>query len=72
MTNKQNLTAAPRRGVRRWIGLMLLTAIHLAYLTWCGAMAIFTRRYRRLFPFQARYFRDVLAGELRRSKDHKP
>jgi len=64
--------ATPKRGIRRLLGLSLLIVLHIIYLLWCGLMAIFTPRYRRIFPFQARYSRDVLIAEMRRTRDQKP
>jgi len=57
----------PPSAFRRFIGLFLLAGVHIQLMLWSGLMSIFTPRYRRVFRFQWRYFKDVMANELRQN-----
>ncbi len=50
---------------RRGLGLFILFGVHLYMLSWNALWSLFQPRYRRVLKFQWRYFKDVMAKELR-------
>jgi len=54
--------------MRKALGLFILAGVHTYLLIWSSLMSIFVPRYRRVLGFQIKYFRDVIADELKKNK----
>ena len=60
MNPMKNEPAAPR-GFKRFLAFFILISAHLYTLAVEAILCIFKPRYRRIFRFHLRYFRDVMA-----------
>lgn len=66
LSGKEHSEVGP---IRRALGFFILAGVHIHLIVWSALVSLFRPRYRRVLKFQLRYFKDVMAKELRGSKE---